>query len=84
MATFCEVRSKPRRSGATHAAQAFMNAVSAGIPFGEGLTRLVEGLRMAAFAHPRGALVRHIFQRHAPDRCGPNSYQSEDSKPVIW
>ena len=48
------------------AAQAFMNAVNAGIPaFGEGLTRLVEGLRMAAFTHPRGALVRHIFQRHA-------------------
>lgn len=47
------------------AAQAFADAVSAGIPvFGEGLTRLVEGLRANAFNHPRGSLVRHIFQRH--------------------
>jgi hypothetical protein len=48
------------------ASQAFADAVNAGIPaFGEGLTRLVEGLRASAFVHPRGALVRHIFQRHA-------------------
>jgi hypothetical protein len=46
--------------------QAFADAVSAGIPaFGEGLTRLVEGLRATGFLHPRGALVRHIFQHHA-------------------
>jgi hypothetical protein len=46
--------------------QAFAEAVSAGIPaFGEGLTRLVEGLRVSGFNHPRGALVRYIFQRHA-------------------
>jgi Caspase domain len=46
--------------------QAFTDAVNAGIPaFGEGLTRLVEGLRASSFVHPRGALVRHIFQRHA-------------------
>jgi hypothetical protein len=46
--------------------QAFAEAVSAGIPaFGEGLTRLVEGLRVSGFVHPRGALVRYIFQRHA-------------------
>ena len=46
--------------------QAFADAVSAGIPaFGEGLTRLVEGLRASGFVHPRGALVRYIFQRHA-------------------
>jgi hypothetical protein len=46
--------------------QAFADAVSAGIPaFGEGLTRLVEGLRVSGFFHPRGALVRYIFQRHA-------------------
>jgi hypothetical protein len=45
--------------------QAFAEAVSAGIPaFGEGLTRLVEGLRVSGFNHPRGALVRYIFQRH--------------------
>jgi Caspase domain len=48
------------------AAQAFADAVSAGIPaFGEGLTRLIEGLRATSYLHPRGALVRHIFQRHA-------------------
>ncbi len=47
------------------AAQAFADAVNAGIPaFGEGLTRLVEGLRATAFNHPRGSLVRHIFQSH--------------------
>jgi Caspase domain len=46
--------------------QAFAEAVRAGIPaFGEGLTRLVEGLRVSGFYHPRGALVRYIFQRHA-------------------
>ncbi len=45
--------------------QAFADAVSAGIPaFGEGLTRLVEGMRVSGFFHPRGALVRYIFQRH--------------------
>jgi hypothetical protein len=47
------------------ARQAFIDAVSAGIPvFGEGLTRLLEGLRANGFVHPRAALVRHIFQRH--------------------
>jgi Caspase domain len=46
--------------------QAFAEAVSAGVPaFGEGLTRLVEGLRVSGFFHPRGALVRYIFQQHA-------------------
>jgi hypothetical protein len=46
--------------------QAFAQAVNAGIPiFGEGLTRLVEGLRVSGLNHPRGALVRHIFQQHA-------------------
>jgi hypothetical protein len=46
--------------------QAFAEAVSAGVPaFGEGLTRLVEGLRVSGFVHPRGSLVRYIFQRHA-------------------
>jgi Caspase domain len=48
------------------ASQAFADAVNAGVPaFGEGLTRLVEGLRAIGFLHPRAALVRHIFQRHA-------------------
>jgi hypothetical protein len=46
--------------------QAFADAIGAGIPaFGEGLTRLVEGLRASRFLHPRGALVRYIFQQHA-------------------
>gem|GEM_PF-2190325 len=54
------------RAGRTEAAfQAFADAVNAGIPtFGEGLTRLLEGLRASAQLHPRGALVRHIFRRH--------------------
>lgn len=48
------------------AEQAFLNAVNCGIPaFGEGLTRLLEGLRSSRLTHPRGALVRHMFQRHA-------------------
>ena len=48
------------------AEQAFANAVNCGIPaFGEGLTRLLEGMRSNGLTHPRGALVRHIFQRHA-------------------
>lgn len=55
------------QAGRTDAAgQAFAEAVNAGIPaFGEGLTRLVEGLRTSRFHHPRGALVRHIFRCHA-------------------
>jgi hypothetical protein len=45
--------------------QAFADAANAGVPlFGEGLTRLLEGLRTAALMHPRGAIVRHMFQRH--------------------
>jgi hypothetical protein len=45
--------------------QAFTQAINTGIPiFGEGLTRQIEGLRASGFSHPRGALVRHIFQRH--------------------
>ena len=48
------------------ASQAFADAVNTGVPaFGEGLTRLVEGLRASGLMHPRGALVRHVFQRHA-------------------
>ena len=46
--------------------QAFADAAGTGVPaFGEGLTRLVEGLRAGGFVHPRGALVRYVFQRHA-------------------
>jgi hypothetical protein len=47
------------------ARQAFADAIAAGVPlFGEGLTRLLEGLRASSFFHPRGAVVRHLFQRH--------------------
>jgi hypothetical protein len=47
------------------AKQAFVQAVATGIPlFGEGLTRLVEGLRATGFVHPRAAIVRYIFQQH--------------------
>ncbi len=46
--------------------QAVADAVSTGVPvFAEGLTRLVEGIRASGFFHPRGALVRYIFQQHA-------------------
>jgi hypothetical protein len=48
------------------AEQAFINAVDCGIPaFGEGLTRLLEGLRWTRLGLPRAAIVRLIFQRHA-------------------
>jgi hypothetical protein len=57
----CEARA----GRADLANQAFADAVNAGIPaFGEGLTRLLEGLRASALLHPRRALVRHIFQGH--------------------
>jgi uncharacterized caspase-like protein len=46
--------------------QAFADAAAAGVPaFGEGLTRLVEGLRVSGMSHPRASLVRYIFQQHA-------------------
>jgi Caspase domain len=45
--------------------QAFTDAIAAGVPlFGEGLTRLMEGLRASNVGHPRAAIVRHVFQRH--------------------
>ncbi|HET9010587.1 MAG TPA: hypothetical protein VFN38_02175, partial [Gemmatimonadaceae bacterium] len=57
---FEAVRGRPEAS-----AQAFIDAVNSGIPvFGEGLTRLIEGLRASGFVHPRAAAVRHVFQRH--------------------
>jgi hypothetical protein len=46
--------------------QAVADAVSTGVPvFAEGLTRLVEGIRASGFFHPRGAVVRYVFQQHA-------------------
>ena len=52
-------------TGSSAAKQAFAEAVGAGIPlFAEGLTRLLEGLRAHDIQHPRGAIVRYIFQNH--------------------
>ena len=52
-------------TGDPAAKQAFQEAVAAGVPlFGEGLTRLLEGLRAHDISHPRGAIVRHVFQNH--------------------
>jgi hypothetical protein len=54
------------KAGNTEAAnQSFTEAVAVGIPaFGEGLTRLLEGLRASGYNHPRGTLVRQLFMRH--------------------
>jgi Caspase domain len=44
---------------------AFAKAIEVGVPiFGEGLTRLLEGLRTYEIEHPLAELVRHIFERH--------------------
>jgi hypothetical protein len=44
---------------------AFATAIEVGVPiFGEGLTRLLEGLRTYGIEHPRAELVRLIFERH--------------------
>ncbi|MBA2296311.1 MAG: hypothetical protein H0W16_14405 [Actinobacteria bacterium] len=52
-------------TGGTAGRQSFADATATGIPvFAEGLTRLVEGLRAHDLNHPRGAIVRHIFQQH--------------------
>jgi hypothetical protein len=47
------------------AKKAFAQAIEVGVPiFGEGLTRLLEGLRAYKIKHERTELVRHIFERH--------------------
>jgi uncharacterized caspase-like protein len=52
-------------TGGTAGRQSFADATATGIPvFAEGLTRLVEGLRAHDLLHPRGSIVRHLFQRH--------------------
>ena len=44
---------------------AFAEAIEVGVPiFGEGLTKLLEGLRTYEIEHPLAKLVRHIFERH--------------------
>jgi hypothetical protein len=52
-------------TGGTAGKQAFAEAIGAGVPmFGEGLTRLLEGLRTHGIDHPRAAIVRYVFQNH--------------------
>ena len=59
------LRGECAAAAGTPAKQAFAEAVSAGVPlFGEGLTRLLEGLRKHEIQHPRGAIVRFVFQNH--------------------
>jgi len=44
---------------------AFARAIEVGVPiFGEGLTRLLEGLRTYEIEHPLARLVSHIFEHH--------------------
>jgi len=52
-------------TGSTAGKQAFAEAIGVGVPmFGEGLTRLLEGLRTHGVDHPRAAIVRYVFQNH--------------------
>jgi hypothetical protein len=52
-------------TGGPAARQAFAEAIGTGVPlFGEGLTRLLEGLRAHDLQHPRSAIVRYVFQNH--------------------
>jgi hypothetical protein len=47
------------------AKEAFATAIDVGIPlFGEGLTRLLEGLRKYELEHPRAKVVEQVFKRH--------------------
>ena len=47
------------------AGKAFAKAVEVGVPiFGEGLTRLLEGLRAYEIEHPLAALLAQVFERH--------------------
>lgn len=51
--------------GAAEAKAAFAQAIEVGVPiFGEGLTRLLEGLRTYEIEHPLARLVSHIFEHH--------------------
>jgi hypothetical protein len=44
---------------------AFAKAIDVGVPiFGEGLTRLLEGMRTYEVEHPLALLVSHIFEHH--------------------
>ena len=69
---------------AAEAKEAFTKAIEAGIPlFGEGLTKLLEGLRTYELEHPLAKLVRHIFKGHmsgsmwsvwVPDELKPGAH----------
>jgi hypothetical protein len=53
------------RGNRTTAKKAFTKAIAAGLPiFGEGLTRLLEGLRAYKIEHPNERLVAQVFERH--------------------
>ncbi len=50
-----------------HAAakKAFTTAIEVGVPlFGEGLTRLLEGMRKYKLEHPREDIVKQVFEHH--------------------
>jgi hypothetical protein len=50
---------------AAEAKAAFAQAIEVGVPiFGEGLTRLIEGMRTYEVEHPLSRLVAHIFEHH--------------------
>jgi hypothetical protein len=50
---------------AAEAKAAFAQAIEVGVPiFGEGLTRLLEGMRTYEHEHPLARLVSHIFEHH--------------------
>jgi hypothetical protein len=50
---------------AAEAKAAFAQAIEVGVPiFGEGLTRLLEGMRTYEIEHPLARLVEHIFSHH--------------------
>jgi hypothetical protein len=47
------------------AKRAFEQAIQAGVPlFGEGLTRLLEGLQKYELEHPRAKIVESVFRNH--------------------
>ena len=79
--TSCAASTRPRPA-ARPGKQAFAEAIGVGIPlFGEGLTRLLEGLRTHGVDHPRAAIVRYVFQNHCAARCGRRSRRDGSSRP---
>jgi Caspase domain len=64
----CHVLKGEYEAAAGHEAaarKAFAEAIEAGVPiFGEGLTRLLEGLRTYELDHPRAKVVDAVFRNH--------------------